>query len=168
MRARKEANDRLDELSDYLSRFNQKGIRGLRFQWNSCGWLELNEKCVGVAPCSKDGWRKVWFGELPSKPNQLNQLPRRIQEWSLHPLVENDEFKWKVAERRGATFTNDELADEVAIHLTNLVIGRYGQYAELPARNQFAALAPGDDEGQRFDLNDRDQQLGQLKVTQPN
>lgn len=156
MRARKEANDRLDELSDYLSRFNQKGIRGLRFQWHSNGWLELNEKCVGLAPCSKDGWRKVWFGELPSSPNQLNQLPRKIQEWSLHPLVEQDEFKWKVAERRGTTFTNDQLADEAAIHLTNLVIGRYGQYPELPARNQYAALAPVEDEDHRVScLRDR-------------
>ncbi|PWT79454.1 MAG: hypothetical protein C5B58_13485 [Acidobacteria bacterium] len=141
VRASKEANDRFYELSDYLSHFNHKGIRDMRFQWHSNGWLELNEKCVGLALSSKDGWRKVWFGEIPSSPNQLNQLPRRIQEWSLHPLVEQDEFKWKVAERGGATFTNDELADEAAIHLTNLVVGRYGQYPEPPGRIQYAAFA---------------------------
>lgn len=140
MRAWKEANDRFDELSDYLSRFNQKGICDMRFQWHSDGWLELNEKCVGLAP-SSNGWKKVWFGEIPSSANQLNQLPRKIQEWSLHPLVEQDEFKWKVAEHRGATFTNDELADAAAIHLTNLVVGRYGQYPELPGRTEYAALA---------------------------
>jgi hypothetical protein len=140
MRACKEANDRFDELSDYLSRFNQKGIREMRFQWHSSGWLELNEKCVGLTLSSKDGWRKVWFGEIPSSPSQLNQSPRRIQEWSLHPLVEQDEFKWKVAEHRGETFTNDELADAAAIHLTNLVVGQYGQYPELPRRVQYAAL----------------------------
>ena len=138
MRASKDANGRFDELSDYLSRFNQKGIRDMRFQWHSSGWLELNEKCVGLAHSSKDGWRKVWFGEIPSSPIQLNQLPRRIQEWSLHPIVEQDQFKWKVAELRGATFTNDELADEAAIHLTKLVFGRYGQYSEHPGRIPYA------------------------------
>jgi hypothetical protein len=140
IRASKEANGRFDELSDYLSRFNQKAVRGMGFQWRCNGWLELNDKCVGLALSSKDGWRKVWFGEVSSNPNQLNQLPRRIQEWSLHPVVEQDEFKWKVAERRGAMFTNDELADEAAIHLTNLVIGRYGQYPEPLGRIQYAAL----------------------------
>lgn len=160
MRARKEANDRLDELSDFLSRFNQKSIRGTRFQWHSSGWLELNEKCVGVALSSKEGWRKVWFGEIPSSPNQLNQLPRRIQEWSLHPLVEQDEFKWKVAEHRGATFTNDELADEAAIHLTNLVIGRYGPYPQPSELIQYAALPPMEDEGHRVSsLRDCDRDL---------
>src|SRR5215469_6583136 len=93
MRASKEANDRFDELSGFLSRFSQKGIRDMRFQWPSNGWLELSEKCVGLALSSKDGWRKVWFGEMPS-PNQLEQSPRKIQEWSLHPLVDQDEFKW--------------------------------------------------------------------------
>jgi hypothetical protein len=160
MRASKEANDRFDELSDYLSRFNRKGVRGLGFEWHSNGWLELNEKCVGLALNSKDGWRKVWFGEITSNPNQLDQLPRRIQEWSLHPLVEQDEFKWKVAERRGATFTNDELADEAAIHLTNLVIGRYGQYPEPPGRIQYAILPRVEDEDQRVSsLRDCDRDL---------
>jgi hypothetical protein len=159
IRARKEANDRFDELSGYLSRFDQKGIRGVCFQWHSEGWLELKEKCVGLALSSKDGWRKVWFGEIPSSSNQVNQLPRRIQEWSLHPLVERDEFKWKVAELRGATFTNDELADEAAIHLTNLVIGRYGQYPERPARIAYAALSPLEDEGHRVSSRDFDRDL---------
>jgi hypothetical protein len=159
MRARKEANCRFDELSDYLSRFDQKGIRGICFQWNSNGWLELNGKCVGIAVCSKDGWRRVWFGEISSNPNQLNQSPRKIQEWSLHPLVEQDEFKWKVAEHQGATFTNDELADEAAIHLTNLVIGRYGQYPKRPERIQFAALAPAEDEADRVSSRDFDRDL---------
>ena len=140
IRACKEANERFDELSEYLSRFHQKGIRDMRFQWNSDSWLELNDKCVGLALGSKDGWRKLWFGEIPSSPNQLNRLPRRIQEWSLHPLVEQDEFKWKVAERRGTTFTNDELADEAVIHLTNLVMGQYGHYSKPPGRIQYAAL----------------------------
>jgi hypothetical protein len=161
MRALKEADDRLDELSDYLSRFNRKGIRGLRFQWHSNGWLELNEKCVGLALNLKGGWRKVWFGEISSSPHQLDQLPRRIQEWSLRPLVEQDEFKWKVAEHRGATFTNDELADEAAIHLTNLVMGRYGQYPEPHERIQYAALAPVEDQSHRaLCLPDCDRELG--------
>ena len=149
MRARKEADDRLGELSDFLSRFDHKGIRGICFQWDSNGWLELNKKCVGTAVNSKDGWRRVWFGEISSNPNQLNQLPRRVQEWSLHPLIDHDEFKWKVAELRGATFTNDELADEAAIHLTNLVIGRYGQYPQHPEHIQFVALPPAEDEVDR-------------------
>jgi hypothetical protein len=148
VRASKEANDRFDELSDYLSRFNQKDVRGLGFQWNSNGWLELQDKCVGLALGSKDGWRKVWFGEIASNPNQQNP-PRRIQEWSLHPVVEQDGFKWKVAERRGATFTNDELADEAAILLTNLVIGRYGQYPESPGRIQYAGLTLVENEDRR-------------------
>jgi hypothetical protein len=160
MRARREANSRFEELSGYLSRFDQKGIRGLRFQWNSNGWLELNQKCAGIALCSKDGWRRVWFGEIPSNPNQLNQLPSRIQEWSLRPLVEQDEFKWKVAEHRGATFTNDELADEAAIHLTNLVIGRYGQYPERPERIQFASLAPLEDGVQRTSGREANMEAG--------
>ena len=159
MRALKEADDRLDELSDYLSRFNRKGIRGMRFQWHSNGWLELNEKCVGLALSLKGGWRKVWFGEISSSPNQLNQLPRRIQEWSLRPLVEEDEFKWKVAEHRGATFTNDELADEAAIHLTSLVIGRYGQYPERPGRIHYATLAAVEDELHRVSSRDCDRDL---------
>jgi hypothetical protein len=159
MRASKEANGRFDELSDYLSRFNQKDVRGMGFQWHSNGWLELNDKCVGLAPSSKEGWRKVWFGEKPSNPNQLD-LPRRIQEWSLHPVVEQDEFKWKVAERRGVTFTNDELADEAAIHLTNLAIGRYGQYPEPPGRIQYAALSLVENEGRRgSSLRDCDRDL---------
>jgi hypothetical protein len=147
MRASKEANDRFDELSDYLSRFNQKDVRGIGFQWHCSGWLELHDKCVGLAPSSKGGWRKVWFGETPSNPNQLDQSPRRIQEWSLRPVVEEDEFKWKIAERRGATFTNDELADEAAIHLTNLAIGRYGQYPEPTGGIHYAVLHPVENEG---------------------
>jgi hypothetical protein len=140
MRASKEANVRFDELTDYLGRFSRKDIRGIGFQWHSNGWLELSDKCVGLGLSSKDGWRKVWFGEITSNPNQPNQLPRKVQEWSLHPVVEEDEFKWKVAERRGATFTNDELADEVAIHLTNLAIGQYGHYPEPPGRIQYSDL----------------------------
>ena len=159
IRARKEANDRFDELSEHLSRFNRKGIRGMCFQWHSNGWLELNDKCLGLAIASKDGWRKVWFAEIPSSPNQLDLSPRRIQEWSLHPLVEQNEFKWKVAERRGATFTNDELADEAAIHLANLVIGRYGQYPEPHGSIRYAALAPVGDEGHRISSRDGDRDL---------
>ena len=127
MRASKEANGQLGELSDYLRRFGQKQICSMGFQWHSNGWLELNDKCVGLTFGSKDGWMKVWFGEILSAPNHLNQLPRKIQEWSLNPVVEQDEFKWKVPERGGASFTNDELADEAAIHLTTLAIGRSGQ-----------------------------------------
>ena len=149
MRASNEANNRFDELSDYLIRFDRKYVRGMEFQWHGAGWLELNNKCVGLALSSKDSWRKVWFGEITSNPNQLSQGPRRIQEWSLHPVVEKDQFKWKVAERKGATFTNDELADEVAIHLTNLAVGRYGQYPEPLSRIQYADLLPFEKEGRR-------------------
>jgi hypothetical protein len=46
---------------------------------------------------------------------------REAGAWSLIPVIENDQFKWRVAGKNNQAFTNDELADEVAIHLAEKI-----------------------------------------------
>ena len=46
---------------------------------------------------------------------------REAGAWSLIPVIENDQFKWRVAGKNNQAFTNDELADEVAVHLAEKI-----------------------------------------------
>ena len=117
-----EAPARLGELRRTWARFTQEFKSGQDFHIGQHGNLLLGPIHAGTI-AEPNGTFKIRFAKIdvnrdePIMPGSWRQLG---DDWSLKPVIENDQFKWTVGEPLNQALTNDELADEVAINLIEL------------------------------------------------
>jgi hypothetical protein len=123
----KEAADRRDAVAQApaqfealklsLGRFEGESVLGQKFCF--MGQKLALGSFIGTAAAAKGSFA-IKFLRIENE--QLTYADyREAGAWSLIPVIENDQFKWRVAAKNNQPFTNDELADEVAVHLAEKI-----------------------------------------------
>lgn len=112
-----QAPAQFEALKQSLGRFEGESVLGQRFSF--LGQRLALGSFIGTAAASKGSFT-IKFLKIENA--QLTYADfREAGAWPLIPVIENDQFKWRVAAKNNQAFTNDELADEVAIHLAERV-----------------------------------------------
>jgi hypothetical protein len=116
-----QAPAQFEALKQSLRRFDGESVLGQAFCF--LGQKLALGSLIGTAAAA-NGSFTIKFLRIENDKVTYADL-RESGAWPLTPVIENDQFKWRVAGKNNQAFTNDELADEVAIHLA-------GKIRELP------------------------------------
>jgi UDP-N-acetylglucosamine enolpyruvyl transferase len=112
-----QAPAQFEALKQSLGRFEGESVLGQRFSF--LGQRLALGSFIGTAAASKGSFT-IKFLKIENA--QLTYADfREAGAWPLVPVIENDQFKWRVAAKNNQAFTNDELADEVAVHLAERI-----------------------------------------------
>jgi hypothetical protein len=117
-----EAPAQLGELRKTWAQFPQDLESGREFHIGHQGDLLLGPIHARTI-AETNGSFKIRFARIERTQGDPTLQPAWQQlgaDWSLSPIIDNGQFKWVVAEPHNQAFTNDELADEVAINLIEL------------------------------------------------
>jgi hypothetical protein len=112
-----QAPAQFEALKQSLGRFDGESVLGQRFCY--LGQKLALGSFLGTAAASKGSFT-IKFLRIENEKLTYADY-REAGAWSLIPVIENDEFKWRVAAKDNQAFTNDELADEVAVHLAEKI-----------------------------------------------
>jgi hypothetical protein len=112
-----QAPAQFEALKQSLGRFDGESFLGQKFCY--MGQKLALGSFIGTAAAA-NGSFTIKF--LRIENDQLTYADfREAGAWPMIPVIENDQFKWRVAAKNSQGFTNDELADEVAIHLAEKI-----------------------------------------------
>jgi hypothetical protein len=112
-----QAPAQFEALKQNLGRFEGETVLGQRFFFT--GQKLALGSFIGTAVASKGSFT-IKFFRIENEMTTYADY-RESGAWSMTPAIENDQFKWRVAELHNQAFMNDELADEVAVHITELI-----------------------------------------------
>jgi hypothetical protein len=112
-----QAPAQFEALKQSLGRFEGESVFGQRFYF--MGQKLALGSFVGTAAAAKGSFA-IKFLRIENDQVTYADL-RESGAWSMIPVIENDQFKWRVAAKNNQALTNDELADEVAIHLAERI-----------------------------------------------
>ena len=112
-----QAPAQFEALKQSLGRFDGESFLGQRFCY--MGQKLALGSFIGTAASARGSFT-IKF--LRVENDQVTYVDlRESGAWPLIPVIENDQFKWRVAGKDNRAFTNDELADEVAVHLAEKI-----------------------------------------------
>jgi hypothetical protein len=112
-----QAPAQFEALKQSLGRFEGQSVLGQGFSF--LGQKLALGSFIGSAAASRGSFT-IKFLRIENE--QLTYADyREAGAWSLVPVIESDQFKWRIAAKDNQAFTNDELADEVAVHLAEKI-----------------------------------------------
>jgi hypothetical protein len=112
-----QAPAQFEALKQSLGRFDGESVLGQGFCFT--GQKLALGSFIGT-PAATKGSFTIKFLRIENELTTYADY-REAGAWSLAPVIENDQFKWRVAGKNNQAFTNDELADEVAVHLAEKI-----------------------------------------------
>jgi hypothetical protein len=112
-----QAPAQFEALKQSLGRFDGESVLGQGFCF--MGQKLVLGSFIGTAAAA-NGSFTIKFLRIENDQVTYTDF-REAGAWPLVPVIENDQFKWRVAGKNNQALTNDELADEVAIHLAEKI-----------------------------------------------
>jgi len=119
-----QAPRQFEELCESLHLIHRRPASGIAFfidRWNQFALGGVTDSIVVADPIiDADGICKIRFARVPNDINP-DAIAYRVGDWSLNPIVENGLFKWEVPELQNQAFANDELANQIAVRMTEII-----------------------------------------------